>query len=176
MIVISLSVIALGITLVVVFSNPKTDSGVIDNTTILTQSINDADPNISFDILINDSNIDYQNYIVIADMNDNISSVSYTKIDDNCFRVNSPKDGYTVGTTYRLNLHNGTKFASETYDTSNTFYFTIKKDETINVKLANNVKVLQDGIFAQKIDNTTIQLMTPNISQIEIGDIIPVVQ
>ena len=108
-------------------------------------------------------------------MNDNIASVSYTKIDDNCFRVNAPKDGYTVGTTYRLNLYNDARFASKIYDTSNTFYFTIKRDETINVKLADNVKVLQDRILAQKIDNTTIQLMTPNISQIEIGDIIPVV-
>ncbi|MDR2266071.1 MAG: hypothetical protein LBE09_00600, partial [Christensenellaceae bacterium] len=140
----------------------------------VTQAINDADPNISFDFIngecVNSEN--YKEYVYITTMDDKCPDYRFLDGYDNKFTILAPFSGYTPGITYIISLNMGVKFENESYTDDGYFYFMIKRPQIVDVELGENVKVIEGNVNLEFVNDDIAIVHGIDGEKYYVGDII----
>jgi hypothetical protein len=142
----------------------------------VTQAINDADAYISFEFnngnSVNSEN--YKEYVFIRTMKNETPDYRFFGGDCGEFSILAPTTGYTPGVTYIMSLNKGVKFKDESYITDGKFYFTVMRDEIVNVNVKENVKIAEGTPYVEFVNTDTVIVYGIDAAKYNTSDIMVV--
>jgi hypothetical protein len=114
---------------------------------VSTQALNGVSEYVSFIFDTNGADVseaNFHNFVTVRDFNGAIPQVGFKKISDEQFTLLAPVNGYVKGNTYSIAVAD-VSFANKEIDSSQKFYFTVKRDEIVDYQIKDSVKTVNNN-------------------------------